>query len=177
MIETATFQNLSLQPCYLEHRSSSVLMDTPFSIHISSLLHAIHTIVCNDNGQKINLQAMPGLYQIFSGLSQVSSFPNTWILVATSQAPVFDSRMLHCSHNYRRLGPLASIPASPTLLNTGKFEHTHEVLAVDPKLDIPEVQNLRACYDTMGLTLAKHFIIIFDYITTPDSVPGIQNGK
>jgi hypothetical protein len=170
-IEVARFDDLHVQSSLLLFQNEEP--GSPSSIHVSSLLAAIHMLVTGSFEQQANLQGMPNLYRIFSdpGFS-IEALIKSWeTQVSTLQAPVFDMRRVLPSFNLRRLGPLACITYQFTPLDIDSFDHSHEVLAINPTLATPEASNLYGSFHYMGLHLKTHFIILFKYtvpaVTSP----------
>jgi hypothetical protein len=160
-----------VQPALLLSRGHGE--DTPRSIHISTLLDSIGSLLTSDIEQWINLQPSPNLFYALSHLGSQTDWDGDWIQVSTVQAPVFDDNRHHCSYNYRRLGPLSSIDSCPTPLDPNNFNHAREVLAINPLLSesTPEVMALAHSFTYMGLYLKTHFIIIFELISTSTIFP------
>jgi hypothetical protein len=171
--EFARFNKLQIQPALLLSRGHGE--DTPQSIHISTLLASIGSLLNSDFEQWINLQANQNLFcALFHQISQTDSNEDCqWIQVSTLQAPVFDDNRHHCSYNYRQLGPLSSIKPCPTLLDPNHFDHTREVLAINPLLSesTPEVMALAHSFTYMGLSLETHFIIVFEPVSSLSIFP------
>jgi hypothetical protein len=141
-IEVARFDDLHVQSSLLLSRNEDP--GSPSSIHVSSLLAAIHMLVTGSFEQQANLQGMPNLYRIFSnpGFS-IEALVKSWeTQVSTLQAPIFNMRRVLPSFNLRRLGPLACIAYQFTPLDINSFDHSCEVLAMNPTLATPEVGDL-----------------------------------
>lgn len=169
--EFARFNKLQLQPALLLSRGHGE--DTPRSIHISTLLASIGSLLNSDFEQWINLQASQNLFcALFHQISQTDS-KDDWIQVSTLQAPVFDDNRHHFSYNYRQLGPLSSIKPCLTLLDPNHFDHTREVLAINPLLSesTPEVMALAHSFTYMGLSLETHFIVVFEPVSSLSIFP------
>jgi len=160
--EVVRFDNLLLHPGLVISRRPG-----PQSIHISTLLASIHSLLHTDLEQWTNLQLSPKLFQLFCQ-PDLHPLPGAdWIQVSTLQAPIFDRRWQHCSYNYRRLGPLSSIIFSPALLDPNHFDHAREVLAINPLLSVSEVHDLGHSLMCMGLHLETHFIVVFEHVSLP----------
>jgi hypothetical protein len=169
--EFARFDRLQIQPALLLSRGHGE--DTPRSIHISTLLGSIASLLNSDFEQWINLQPSQNLFSTLCHLGSHIEFDGDWIQVSTLQAPVFDDSRHHCSYNYRRLGPLSSIVSHPTPLDLNHFNHAREVLAINPLLSksTPEVMALAHSFTYMGLHLETHFIIVFELVSPPSIFP------
>jgi hypothetical protein len=170
--EFARFDKLRIQPALLFSRGHGE--DTPRSIHISTLLASIGSLLNSDFEQWINLQPSRNLfYALFHQRSLAESDGAHWIQVSTLQAPVFDDNRYHCSYNYRQLGPLSLIKPCPTPLDSNRFDHAREVLAINPLLSesTSEVMALAHSFTYMGLNLETHFIIIFEPVSSLSIFP------
>jgi len=169
--EFARFDKLRIQPALLFSRGYGE--DKPRSIHISTLLASIASLLNSDFEQWINLQPSRNLFYALFYQGSQTELDGDWIQVSTLQAPVFDDNRYHCLYNYRQLGPLSSIKPCPTPLDPNHFDHAREVLAINPLLSEStlEVMALAHLFTYMGLNLETHFIIIFEPVSSLSIFP------
>ena len=108
--EFARFDKLRIQPALLFSRGYGE--DKPRSIHISTLLASIASLLNSDFEQWINLQPSRNLFYALFYQGSQTELDGDWIQVSTLQASVFDDNQYHCSYNYQQLGPLLSLSNS-----------------------------------------------------------------
>lgn len=75
VVEIARFNHLVTHQMFLAFQTNDT-PDSPYSIHISSLLTSIHQLIINSLEQLLKLQATPNLYQMTTLLILITSVPN-----------------------------------------------------------------------------------------------------